>query len=668
MAVRKPRLPSRYLLILLAVFTLGLASALVWLGWRLVRQDRDLEGQRVAEHLDRAAVAVSAELERLLARVEALLDGLAAAAPGPRRVVLARTGDSLPPGALLVDLDSAALHAAPARRLLYDPSLIPTPEIPDPAFREGERLEHRERNLTAAAAAYRELAGSAQLSRRAGALLRLGRTQRKAGGGQLEQALDTYARLARLDSLSVEGRPAALVAGHARIELLQQLSRPDEALVEARALLNSLFEGRWRLARGGFEFYSAELLTRLGEQGGGDSIAGAQRAGWLLTRAVDSLWREGASAGAAGARRRILAVDGANVLAVGSGRGGARLVFLATAEHLKAAWLPELGPLLVREGVWLELSGPAGALFPAQDAPGTAPGIVRGPELTRLPWTLSLGSRDPTRLSGDLAARRRILLAGLVVASLLGLLGTYAVARAVNRELEVARVQSDFVAAVSHEFRTPLTSLRQLSELLVSGRVPGEERRQAYYELMRRESLRLQRLVEGLLDFGRMEAGAHEVRLERVEAGELVRTVVREFQEDSAGEERRIELAACADACPIQADREALGRALWNLLDNAVKYAPGSDPVRVSLTRSNGRVGIRVADRGPGIPAEEQARVFEKFIRGQHARAAGIRGTGLGLAMVREIARAHHGEVRLESAPGQGSSFILTLPVREEPA
>jgi signal transduction histidine kinase len=278
---------------------------------------------------------------------------------------------------------------------------------------------------------------------------------------------------------------------------------------------------------------------------------------------------------------------------------------------------------------------------------------------------VSLASRDPSALAGDLAARRRMLLSGLAVASLLALIGTYAVTRAVNRELAVARVQSDFVAAVSHEFRTPLTSIRQLSELLASDRVPTEERRHAYYTLMRQESVRLHRLVEGLLDFGRMEAGAHEFRFEPLEAGELVRGVVQEFQAEPAGREHPIELVDCATSCPVRADREALSRAIWNLLDNAAKYSPQDRPVTVSLSRDNGRVGITVADRGPGIAPEEQAQVFEKFIRGQEARASGVRGTGLGLAMVRQIARAHQGEITLRSTKGQGSAFTLSLPAEE---
>lgn len=662
--VRKPRVASRQLLLLLVVFTLGLAAALVWLGTRLIRQDRNMESQRVREHLDRAGAIVAAELQQRLASLVARLDGAAMLSASERRVVLSRWGDSLDAGELLVEVGPDAVQAYPPGRLRFDPSWTPEPSALDPAFQSGEYLEFQRRDLEAAATAYRVIAGSDGPGR-VGALLRLGRVQRKAGA--LESALETYHRMAREEPVNLEGRPADLVARHARLDLLDQLGRSGEAEQEARDLYLDLTRGRWRLSRGGFEFVDADLRRRIA--GFADSVAGAPASATsiLLTRALDSLWREWRRGGFTGTTQRLLDFDGLPVVVASAGPGATHLAWLATPSHLAGAWLQALEPVLAREGVWLTLESPAGVRVVSQIPAGSGP-VVRAVADPSVPWVLALASRDPARAAEDLAARRRVLIAGLFLASLLGLVGTYAVARAVNRELEVARVQSDFVAAVSHEFRTPLTSIRQLTELLASGRVPGDDRRKDYYELMKQESLRLHRLVEGLLDFGRMEAGAHQLRLEPMEAAELVRGVVSEFQEEAAGRERRIELRDPAPQCPVRADREALGRALWNLLDNAVKYSPEGAPVTVSLARTDGKVSISISDRGPGIPPGEQDRVFEKFIRGDAARASGIRGTGLGLAMVREIARAHRGEVSVKSTPGAGSTFTLALPVAEADA
>src|SRR5262249_10818816 len=154
------------------------------------------------------------------------------------------------------------------------------------------------------------------------------------------------------------------------------------------------------------------------------------------------------------------------------------------------------------------------------------------------------------------------------------ILGTYFIARAIRRETETLRMQSDFVSAVSHEFRSPITSMRQLSEILALGRVPTEERRQLYYETLVKESTRLQRLIETLLNFGRMEAGARQYHFEELETAHLVQRVVSELEPQIAGSGRHIELQASSAQCPIDADPDAICVALRNLLDNALKYSP----------------------------------------------------------------------------------------------
>ena len=197
---------------------------------------------------------------------------------------------------------------------------------------------------------------------------------------------------------------------------------------------------------------------------------------------------------------------------------------------------------------------------------------------------------------------------------LLLLLGgsAYFTLRGVTRELAVARLQSDFVAAVSHEFRTPLASLRHLSDMLSKGRVSDAEQRQHCYEFLSRESERLEKLVEGLLDFGRLEAGAHRYRFERLDITDLVRELVGQFQENMTPRGYRIELSVEMQSASVLADREALSRAIWNLLDNAVKYSPGSDTIWVVLAPEGDSAVIRVRDRGLGIPLSEQKEIFRK--------------------------------------------------------
>jgi len=235
----------------------------------------------------------------------------------------------------------------------------------------------------------------------------------------------------------------------------------------------------------------------------------------------------------------------------------------------------------------------------------------------------------------------------------------------VSREIEVARLKSDFVSAVSHEFRTPLTTLRQLTELLTSGRVASDERRATYYDTLRRESDRLHRLVEGLLDFGRMEAGALEFRFQPVEATSLVREVVEEFRSEVQDRGYQVAISAMDGECHVRADGEALGRAIWNLLDNAAKYSPDDRAIAITVSRGNGSVAIRVEDHGVGIAPEEHARIFEKFVRGSGSDVRAVKGTGIGLAMVQHIVSAHRGTVGVESTPGAGSAFTILLPAGE---
>jgi len=243
------------------------------------------------------------------------------------------------------------------------------------------------------------------------------------------------------------------------------------------------------------------------------------------------------------------------------------------------------------------------------------------------------------------------------------LAGTYFIARAIRREAYVSRLQSDFVSSVSHEFRSPLTSMRQLSELLAEGRVPSEERRQLYYETLVGETQRLERLVETLLHFGRMEARAQKYKFAELDVGELAEHAAAEFERE-LGHSRQIERAGPRD-CRIRADAEALEVALRNLLDNAVKYSPPDAHVGVEWTRTGAQVAIQVRDQGVGVAAAERKSIFQKFVRGSAAAALHVKGTGVGLAMVRQIVTAHGGEIHLESEPGRGSRFTILLPASD---
>jgi signal transduction histidine kinase len=266
-------------------------------------------------------------------------------------------------------------------------------------------------------------------------------------------------------------------------------------------------------------------------------------------------------------------------------------------------------------------------------------------------------------------------IANLLLAGVLGLLLLRRLLASLRRQREIsfslkqAQLQSDFVAAVSHEFRSPLTTLRTVTELLAQNRITDESRRQQSYAYLERETTRLHRLVEDLLDFGRMESGRKQYRVASYDAFQLVRGTLADFAEQAAANGFRVEsqfsLGNGSSAASVLADEEALRRAVRNLLENAMKYSPECRTIWVNGSVEDNKVCIAVRDQGMGIGPEEQQAIFQKFVRGDAAKQAGIKGTGIGLAMVRQIVEAMHGEVRLESQVGVGSTFTLVLPLAE---
>jgi signal transduction histidine kinase len=359
--------------------------------------------------------------------------------------------------------------------------------------------------------------------------------------------------------------------------------------------------------------------------------------------------------------RRMMNGESRPVLISWVGASDRLAAVFAGPEYLGSKWTAALsGPRVM--GALVDADGQV--LIGTVDKRG--PQVVRTAAETRLPGTIHATISDPGAEASGVAGRRRLLLSGFAVLALVLLAGSYFIMRSIDRERAVAKLQSEFVSAVSHEFRTPLTSLRQLSEMLAKGRVPTDDLRQKSYDILSRESERLQRLVESLLDFGRIEARAFRYRFERLDPGLLVEDLVAEFQEKAAAQGYRVELELAGEYPPIRADREAIGLALRNLLDNAVKYSPDNRTIRVELARDRGRLAVRVRDQGMGIPAAEQKEIFKRFVRGAGSGIAHIQGTGIGLAMARHIVEDHGGEIRLESEPGRGSTFTILLPTEKK--
>lgn len=638
--------PRRVRLVFLAVMLL-LAATLGWLGWRLLAQDQQLAAQRLAERRDTAADLIVAALEKRLLEVEQDLDR-----------VLADGAPVNPPSssdtATVMMFRSGSLRTWPEQGLIYQPELPGPREAADDIFAAADALEFRARDHLGAIAALHQPANSGDPTVRAAALVRVARNQLKAG--RLSDAQRSYTALAHLPSVSVGGLPAAAAASVGSLALLERQGDRVALVETARSLLRDVHAGRWPMSFATYQYVAAEAARWLPEveRTPPRQIALAEAATWLWERRA----RDAPSLLAG---RASLAMPAGSVLMLWRASGGDVAALIAAADHLERTWVANLQPLLAARGVRLSLTHPDGRSFLGpQDDVGGRPAI-RLASATGLPWTVQV--LDAGGVDEAFIARRRLLLASMGVLVALILIGGWVVGRSVGRELAVADLQRDFVSAVSHEFRTPLTTLCQLSELLVRDRVAGEQDRRHYYALLHKESERLRRLVEALLTFGRLEAGTMPLRFEDVDASALVRQSVAEFAESGQASGHRFDVESNGDGPVVRADRETLRCVLWNLFENAAKYSPASDTVWVEVSKDGTHTRIAVRDRGVGIPRSEHRRIFEKFVRGSAARASDIRGTGIGLAIARQIVRAHGGDITVDSEPGRGSTFSVLLPI-----
>jgi two-component system, OmpR family, phosphate regulon sensor histidine kinase PhoR len=280
-------------------------------------------------------------------------------------------------------------------------------------------------------------------------------------------------------------------------------------------------------------------------------------------------------------------------------------------------------------------------------------------------WSLQVAQKD----SGSLATRRR---RQVVDAILIGVAMTVIVAGlavfilAMRRAQRANELKSEFISNVSHELKTPLSIISMFGEMLATGRTRSPEQSTEYAEIIWRESVRLARLIDNVLDFAKIERGVDVYEFAEGDVGEVVQRALELSVHRLQKAEMGVEASYDEELPPLSIDANALTLAFLNLVDNAIKYASGGKKIEVGVRREAGRVVISVHDFGPGIEADEQERIFERFYRARSVRLKPIRGSGIGLALVKHIAEAHGGGVTVDSAPGQGATFRLWIPI--EPA
>ena len=625
------------------------AIALVWLGFTVVSRDRASEHQRRQTERGRAADAGVTALARTVASFQQQLDAFTAAPAIADSATL--------PDAVFIEFSPTGVTSRAGIRLPYYPV---GPEYKSnliQAFAEADAREFSRGDTASAIDLVQKHTDSDRPEIQAGAWLRLGRLYRKAG--DRDRALEAFGKLAALEEQLVDGLPAGYVGSAARALILADIERTDTLRREAEGFRHRLVNGAWMLTPAQYTHAMQQVEGWLGAASPplADDVA-------ALCVALDEVWRDfreqPADSGKA-IRPRAVGRGRQSVLILtvaGSQRMTAMLVGAAT---LDAAWRRNRALTGMPTTTDFVVTDPNEEPVAAGSNERAAASTIRTSAVTTLPWNVTALHRgEPSDI--PLSITGRLLIAGIGLMFVVVLAGVFAINRAVAREMRVVRLQSEFVDAVSHEFRSPLTTIRQLSELLASDRVASDDRRHQFYATILSESQRMNRMVENLLDFAKLESGRLSYRRDPIDVRALIGDVTTDVGQSSAASAFQFELDAEANLPQVLGDRDALAHVFRNLLDNAVKYSRDSRTVWVRI-RSHARdVAVQVKDAGLGIPKQEQHDIFQKFVRGADATAARISGTGVGLALARQIVEAHGGTIDVESSPGQGSTFTVTLP------
>jgi signal transduction histidine kinase len=612
------RLPRRQVLLFLTVI-LAPCAVLLFLGVRMVEQERQLEEKRASEQRQRRAEEYS---RGLFSRLERIKQDLAM---GPA-----------------ANLDEAVVFVGAVRegRLLLPWDTNPDAQtfhkwITEQVFAGGIWRAEREEiagRFDSAAEHYRRLIDAARRPAQAGyARLLLARTLQKMGRREdsrleYERVLDSPREL--LDEhgipLALYAAPPLLEAGARRSEIIDLVCLH----AESRVLLPPA---------------ALYMLHDLAQKTAARNV--------MVTLADQVRDREKAEA---------LQRDFSRVAPAPSGREATWISYGEPPWLVSVAPRPDSGEaraIVVRANDMLvRLGSPTAAIQLAEGRTGQP----LGESFPGLHVVIPIEAEDGT------VSRQTFLALALVVVIALTLFAGHLLWRDVRREVRMAEMRSQFVSGVSHELKTPLTAIRMYTEAMrMNEDLEGQTRRE-YLDTVLKESERLSRLVSSVLDFAKIEQGRKTYNISPVALSEVVDASVRAVEQTLQESGFQLDLDVDRNLPPVPADRDAIEQAILNLLSNAIKYSGKSRWIALHLSCEDSDAVIRVVDHGVGIPRKEQARIFERFYRVRSPENQQMPGTGLGLTLVQHIVKAHGGSVGVNGKPGEGSTFSIRLPLGEE--
>jgi signal transduction histidine kinase len=564
-------------------------------------------------------------------------------------------------------------------------------------FKAAESAEFVTKNLPLAIQSYKTLANSVQDDSSSALVLnRLARCYMKSGN--LKQALNTYNVILKdfSNELSSGGVPLGIIAFF-QIGTITQKTEPEKAKQIVLEIYHRLVSPEWSLDKSQFQVYQ-NMIRKLGEIwktedreiGEDDDF----RNRWdELEKQADVKLRELTSEedlieriiplaqarlfelnSKANEFYRFSEIVGDNLFLISASSIQKKITLGIQIENsiLIEERLPQIMERLpIPDDCFVHIVNPDGQILIRDEAMDSGTANLRSPFVMAFnndfpPWQIRIYQKYPSASVRQYNLRRNVYILVVMVVLAVLFLGGFMAIRSTAKELALARMKSEFVSTVSHEFRTPLMSIRYLSEMLDAGRVKEEDKKKIYYGKINKESERLSRLIENMLDFSKIEAGMKKYLFEKLSAKVLVKDVASQFKEYIADRHVTLECEISDHLPDIHADREAISRALFNLLDNAVKYS-GKDPLIYFRARFEGEeVILEVQDMGTGISKDEQKKVFEKFYRSPDSAHKNIDGSGIGLTLVDHIVKSHGGDVLMESDLGEGTRVIIKLPISQK--
>ena len=603
------------------------------LGFRVVRQERELSARRASEQQREALDQLRRELA---ARLQALrLEEV--------NRVLGESGGRFPP-------DSPIVFVAP----VVDNRMVPPWEVdrsaPRPtagfaqAHREGELREFRDNDPAAAAVSYRlAMDGARTALERCSARVSLGRAYLK----------------------------AAITADAARSD--QAALRECGDVFDADGVPLALYAAERLVARGHGDQPVAEFLLRLAGPPRSRCVDSCGPVWRSPNEALllESLLRRIQSPAAAGALR-ALALEIHNA---------AQISALAQDTHDRLGQLERASRFAPGDLSWIGYGDEPWLLTLVSPTPFAEPLVMAVSARKILPADITLRTTAAGRavplgdgfvdLHVEWPADRFAVppVPGVLYGSMLGvvlgaaLLAGYLLHRDMHREAETAEMRSQFVASVSHELKTPLTSIRAHAETLLLGRAGSPETTSDYLKTIVSESERLTRLVDSVLDFSRIERGGKTYELQDTRLEDVVRSAAKAMEYPLSQTGFSLAISSDGSEPTLRADPEALTQAILNLLGNAMKYSGDSRSIEIRIGTRDEEGFVDVIDHGIGIARDEQSRIFERFHRVQSTATSDIAGTGLGLPLALHVVEAHRGRIALVSNPGHGSTFSVLLPL-----